>query len=105
MNRLAKEGYYRCLGGNINNFLNQKNILVKKNTKKGLREVDLRPYIENMEIVSCQNKLIIIRLIVDIQYKGSINPNLIINEFINKFEEQEIWFNEIIREKLIVKVN
>jgi len=105
INRLAKEEYYRYLESNIEHFLNQKNILVKKNTKKGLREVDLRPYIEKMEIVSFQDKLIIIRLIVDIQYKGSINPNLIINEFINKFEEQEIWFNEIIREQLIIKGN
>jgi len=105
INRLAKEEYYRYLESNIEHFLNQKNILVKKNTKKGLREVDLRPYIEKMEIVSFQDKLIIIRLIVDIQYKGSINPHLIINEFINKFEEQEIWFNEIIREQLIIKGN
>ncbi len=105
INRLAKEEYYSYLEGNINNFLNQKNILVEKNTKKGLREVDLRPYIEKMEIVPCQDKIIIIRLIVDIQYKGSINPNLIINEFLKKFEEQKIGISEIIREQLIVKVS
>ena len=105
INRLAKEEYYSYLEGIINHFLNQKNILVEKNTKKGLREVDLRPYIEKMEIVPCQDKRIIIRLIVDIQYKGSINPNLIINEFLKKCEEQKIFISEIIREKLIVQVS
>jgi len=105
INRLAKEEYYSYLEGIINHFLNQKNILVEKNTKKGLREVDLRPYIEKMEIVPCQDKRIIIRLIVDIQYKGSINPNLIINEFLKKCEEQKIFISEIIREQLIVQVS
>jgi radical SAM-linked protein len=105
MKRLNEDEYYSYLKKNINNFLNQKNILVEKNTKKGLREVDLRPYIEKMDILSCQDKTIIIRLIVDIQYKGSINPTLIINEFIKKFEEQKICVGEVIREQLIVKVS
>ncbi len=105
MNKIAKEEIYSYLERNINHFLNQKNILVEKHTKKGLREVDLRPYIEKIETLCCQDKGIAIRLIVDIQYKGSINPNLITNEFIKKFEEQKIYISEIIREQFIGTVS
>jgi radical SAM-linked protein len=78
-------------------FLEQKNILIEKNTKKGYKEVDLRPYIENMEIISIQDNLISILLTVDIQYKGSINPVLIINEFLNGLGKKDIYTNSIIR--------
>lgn len=84
------ENAKECLKRNIDNFLKQENIMVEKNTKKGLREVNLRPYIKNLEIVSVQDDIFTIKLTVDIQYRGSINPILIINEFIKRLDKKDI---------------
>lgn len=81
----------------IDIFLKHENILIKKNTKKGFREVNLRPYIESLEIVSLQDNSISIELTVDIQYKGSISPVLIINEFLKRLGKKDIYTNSIIR--------
>ncbi len=86
----------------IRNFLDKKNILVEKKTKKGFREVNLRPYIQNLEFISGQDEKIVIRLIIDIQYKGSINPYLVMNEFIKQLKNEKIHISKVIREQLII---
>ncbi len=93
----SKENVNDYFKTKIGLFLKQKDILVEKSTKKGFREVNLRPYIENMEIVSIQDNSISIVLTVDIQYKGSINPVLIINEFLKRLGKKDIYINSIIR--------
>jgi radical SAM-linked protein len=89
----------------IKNFLNQKNILIEKQTKKGLKEIDLRPYIQKLEFLFWKNNQMIIRLIVDIQYRGSINPRLIMNAFINKMNNESINIRKIYREKIILEAD
>lgn len=86
---------------NIWSFLNQDDILVEKRTKKGLKEVDLKPYIKSMELIAV-NHIITIRLTIDIQYRGSINPLIIINSFLERFGKKNMFFvSEVIREKMM----
>jgi len=86
---------------NIQSFLDQEHILVEKRTKKGLREVDLKPYIESLELIAINNS-VTMRLIIDIQYRGSINPIIIINNFLERFGKKEMFLiSEVIREKII----
>jgi radical SAM-linked protein len=98
---LTRENLRNCFKNSIEKYLEQENIVIQKNTKKGLREVNLRPYIENMDIVSFQDDTVLIELTVDIQYKGSINPVLIINEFIKKPENKDIYINNIARKEFL----
>jgi len=93
------------IGITIKSFLNHQNILVEKQTKKGIREVDLRPCIHNLEFLSWQDEKIIIRLTIDIQYKGSINPYLVMNEFLKQSGNQRFTISKVIREKLMVDVD
>jgi len=93
------------IGITIKSFLNHKNILVEKKTKKGIREVDLRPCIQNLEFLSWQDEKIVIRLTIDIQYKGSINPYLVMNEFLKQPGNERFMISKVIREQLMVDVD
>lgn len=84
-------------------FLDRPIINAEKKTKKGLRQVDLKPYIQKMEYNSIKNDEVMIRLILDIQTMGSINPQIIVNTFLGQLREKSIWVKEIIREKLIIE--
>lgn len=86
----------------IKKFLDAKQVLVEKQTKKGVKEINLRPYIHNLELLSCQDEQLFIRLMIDIQYKGSVNPCLVINEFLKQLNDQRICIRKIIREQLIL---
>lgn len=83
-------------------FLNKEKILANKKTKKGFVDINLRPYVEELEFVSFKDPNIVISLTVDIQYKGSINPNIIVKEFLKEFKEVNLTINEIIRDKFII---
>lgn len=89
----------------IREFLNRESILANKKTKKGFVDINLRPYIEEFKFVSFKDTNIIISLTVDIQYKGSINPNIIVKEFLKEFKEEYLTINEIIRDKFIINKN
>ena len=54
------EQYVKCL-------LDRKDIKIKKESKKGLKDVDLRPYISKINIFSKNNDRIIICLILNIE--------------------------------------
>jgi radical SAM-linked protein len=90
------------ISSRVHTFLGKKNIMVEKKTKKGVKKVDLRPYIQKLASVSRKDNNIFFHLVVDIQYRGSINPRLIMNAFLNEWENGSIYIKEIIREKLIL---
>ncbi len=87
----------------ISKFFNQKNILIQKQSIKGIKEIDLRPYIHKLEYRSQEQNHIIIRLIVDLQYKGSINPKFIVNSFLAHLGDDTIHLYRIIREKMVLE--
>jgi radical SAM-linked protein len=85
----------------IHNFLEQKNIIIKKETKRGIKEINLRPLIQKLAFVSEEEDRIVIQLIIDIQQVGSINPCLIVNRFLLEVGEK-IRIEKIVREKFII---
>ena len=93
------------VNSNIQCFVSQESIITEKRTKKGLRDVDLKPYIEGMETIPVDEKnCLLIKLIIDIQYKGSINPLIIINKFFGMFNEKELFsIREAAREQIMNK--
>lgn len=91
------------LTNGVQTFLNQKHIIVEKQTKKGLKNIDLRPCIQTLEYLTRPDKKeLFLRLVIDIKYKGSINPGMIITQFLNHLEDGNIHMLEIVREKLIL---
>ncbi len=85
----------------IRNFLEQKNIIIKKETKRGIKEINLRPLIQKLAFVSEEEDRIVIQLIIDIQQVGSINPCLIVNRFLLEVGEK-IRIEKIVREKFLI---
>lgn len=85
----------------IHNFLEQKNIIIKKETKRGIKEINLCPLIQKLAFVSEEEDRIVIQLIIDIQQVGSINPCLIVNRFLLEVGEK-IRIEKIVREKFLI---
>ncbi len=98
----SKKIYYRNkIDYNIKYMLNKGEIKTIKETKKGLKEIDLRPYIHKMTILPNSYDEIIIDLILNIKSGECINPNLIINSLIDDVKESFL-IEKIIREKIII---
>lgn len=101
LDKLGKE-----MPSNIKKFLNQKNIMIVKKSKKGPKDVDLKPYIEDMSFcdTNCDTnkEILLIRLTINIQYYGSINPFLIGNKFLAEMGNQGINIEKIVRKKFIL---
>jgi radical SAM-linked protein len=87
------EQYVKCL-------LDRKDIKIKKESKKGLKEVDLRPYISKIDIFLKNNDRIIIRLILNIESGICINPNPLIQRLADVVKDY-FFIGKIIREKFI----
>ncbi len=98
---LKKMVYFlEIIENDIRFILNQKEIKTEKVNKKGLQEIDLRPFIHDMTIFSKSCDRIIILLVQNIIAGGLVNPNLIMDRlFCNIMELFSI--EKIIREKFI----
>ena len=62
----------------INEFFSQDRMAVIKRTKSGEKEIDIKPYISNLEITENENK-IKISLVLPAGNVENINPHLILN--------------------------
>ncbi len=83
------------------NILKQEKIKVIKKTKEGFKEIDLRPYIHKSVILSKTKEKIIIRLIINIESGGGINPYLF-TEIFSCYGKGDFLVDKIIREKFIL---
>ncbi|MFZ2330904.1 MAG: TIGR03936 family radical SAM-associated protein [Atribacterota bacterium] len=100
MDQRKMECFKEIIENNIGFILNQKEIKTKKVSKKGLQEIDLRPFIHDMTIFSKSSDRIIILLVQNIVAGGLVNPNLIMDQsFCNIMEFFSI--EKIVREKFI----
>ncbi|MDD4363155.1 MAG: TIGR03936 family radical SAM-associated protein [Atribacterota bacterium] len=105
-NDIKREEKIAIVKHRITEFKHRQNIFIKKQTKKQLKEIDLKPLIYQMELVSDQmDNICHIRLIIDIEQRGSINPLLIIKEFLVKNDDLKISISNVIREKFIFSSN
>ncbi len=88
------EQYVKCL-------LDRKDIKIKKESKKGSKEVDLRPYIDKINIIlKNSNDRITICLILNIESGVCINPNPIIQMLVSVVKDY-FFIGKIVREKFI----
>lgn len=85
----GKELHYRkIIELSIKSILKQNEIKIIKETKKGIKEVDLRSFIYKIDILpKNKNNEIIIRLILDISSGVSINPRPIINKIMDGVDD------------------
>ena len=81
-------------------LLRRKEIKIKKKVKKGVKVVDLRPYISKIDIISKNNDRIIIRLILNIESGICTNPNPIIQMLVDVVDDYFL-IEKIVREKFI----
>ena len=94
--------YHNKIGQWIKCLLDRKEIIIKKETKKGLKEIDLYPYINRIDIISKNNNSPVIRLILNIESGICINPNPIILMLIDVVKDY-YFIEKIIREKFITE--
>lgn len=63
----------------LNSFLEQEQIMITKETKKGTHDMDLRPGIYEL---SCTDG--VIHMLVDASSAGNIKPSMVINAYLNR---------------------
>lgn len=93
--------YFDKIESIVENILRQEKINTIKKTKEGTKEVDLRPYIYKINILTKTNERIIVRLVIDIKSKGGISPYLFTN-LLNDYFKGELSVEKIVREKFIL---
>ncbi len=60
------------------NFLSLKEIITEKKTKKGIKEIDIKPMIFDFEIEDTNNGSVIIKLLLAAGNTTNLNPSLVI---------------------------
>lgn len=85
----------------INDLLKQKEIIIAAKTKKGITELDLRPFIQEINIICRSDSRLIICLILNMEQGRSLNPRLIIGKLLTGLEDSVI-IEKIVREKFLI---
>lgn len=73
----------QTLKNQFTDMLNQDEILVMKKTKKGMKEIDIKPHIINVETVDAEN--FTFRITLPAGSSTNINPVLFINAYNDKY--------------------
>lgn len=85
----------------IKGLLKEREIIVTVDTKKGMVELNLRPFLQRINILSRRNDRLIVRLIINLLQGRSMNPYLIINKIMESNRDFVI-VDRVIREKFIL---
>ncbi len=100
--------HYKKMKLSIKNILEQDVVKVKKESEKGIRYIDIRPFIYNINILpENEDNKISIQLTLNMVSGHSINPVLIIEKILEYADNnKEIYIiEEIIRENFILQNN
>ena len=84
----------------LRNLLGRETILVRKHTKKGDKDVDIKPDFQGVQINSCPDGLLL-RLRLPCSMGGSTNPALLL-EALKQYEGEEPYCS-ITRKRLLLK--
>ncbi|MCK4240233.1 MAG: TIGR03936 family radical SAM-associated protein [Candidatus Atribacteria bacterium] len=68
---------------NIKGFLNQEEIVIEKQTKKGIKKINTRPAIINMSVKKCQDQILEINLWLNIGQEGNLNPRYVVEAWLS----------------------
>ncbi len=88
------------LGEAVERLLSREEIIVKKHTKKGERDLDIKPYFQEAKLAPCQNG-VLLKVLLPCSQEGSVNPGLLL-EALKAYEGREP-FSQITRVKLLTK--
>jgi len=87
-------GLEREIDENIKRFLNLEKIIVEKQSKNGIKMVDIRPSILDIKMQKFQNPIFELNLNLKIGQQGNLNPHYVIRawipHFVNNFDILQI---------------
>lgn len=110
-NNLKKENLRRKskdlideINKNIKCFLSQKEIVIEKQTKKGIKNVNIRPAILSMEAKEHKGQILKLKLWLSIGPNENLNPRYVIESWLSKLSKTDYILNikEICREGLYI---
>jgi len=89
---------------NIKYFLSQKEILIEKETKKGIKNINIRPAILSMEAKEHKGQILKLELWLSIGPNENLNPRYVIESWLSKFSKTDYIVNikQICREGLYI---
>jgi len=70
---------------NIKKFVNLEEIIVEKQTKNGIKMVDIRPLISDIKVQKFQNPIFEFNLGLKIGQQGNLNPRYVVKAWISYF--------------------
>ena len=73
------------IGKNIKRFVDLKEIIIEKQTKNGIKMVDIRPTILDIKVQKFQNPILKINLNLKIGQQGNLNPRYVAGAWISNF--------------------
>ena len=73
------------IGKNIKRFVDLKEIIIEKQTKNGIKMVDIRPTILDIKVQKFQNPILKINLDLKIGQQGNLNPRYVAGAWISNF--------------------
>ncbi|NLL61388.1 MAG: DUF2344 domain-containing protein [Candidatus Atribacteria bacterium] len=85
----------------IMRLLREKEIIITTDTKKRMAELNLRPFLHKINILSRRDDRLIVRLIINLLQGRSINPYLIMNKIMES-NGDSVTIEKVIREKFIL---
>ncbi len=89
----------------ILSFYEQPNIFVLKKTKKSEKELDLKPFIFSLELITDQAGGKAVRMVVDASSSGNIKPGLVMEVFMKANQQELAEFSLLItREDTYTKI-
>lgn len=86
----------------VKGFLNQEEIVIEKQTKNGIKKINIRPAIINMSIKKCQDQVLEINLWLNIGQEGNLNPRYVVKAWLSN-SGYNFDINQICRDGLYIK--
>jgi len=90
---------------NIKYFLSQKEIVIEKQTKKGIKSINIRPAILSMGVKEHKGPILELRLWLSIGPNENLNPRYVIESWLSKLSNFDYNLNikQICRDGLYIK--
>jgi radical SAM-linked protein len=90
------------IGKNIKDFLNLEKIIIEKHSKKGIKQVDIRPSILDMSIKKYSKRILDVDLRINIGQNKNLNPRYVIKAWLS-YCNYDFNIKEIYRYGLYIK--
>lgn len=79
------KGLIKEIDKNVKEFVNLEEIIVEKQTKNGIKMVDIRPLISDIKVQKFQNPIFEFNLGLKIGQQGNLNPRYVVKAWISYF--------------------